>query len=430
MRKLERLVYEYRDVFAESDFDLGSFTAVQHTIDTGDAKPIKLGMRRTPIHFINEEDQLLQRMLDAGVIRPSSSSWAAAPVLVRKKDKTVRWCIDYRALNNITKKDVYPLPLMSECIDALEGNIWFSKLDANSAYWQIPMHPDSKEKTAFRTRRGLFEFEKLPFGLSNSPSTFMRAMNLVLRGLNWRTVLAFLDDICVLGRSTDEHLENLKEVFQRFRQYGLKLKPRKCELFRKQVEFLGRNVGVSGVTLTDNSKNTIKDWKEPQTLKELQRFLGLANFHRTFIPEFANVAEPLYRLLKGKEFAWGKDQQTAFDQLKESLVEPAVLAIPTKEGKFILDTDASDVAIGAELLQVQDGEERVIAYGSFALTPLQRRYCTTRKELLAVVRFTNQFRHYLLGREFVVRTDHHSLVWLQGFKQIEGQLARWMEELS
>ena len=182
--------------------------------------------------------------------------------------------------------------------------------------------------------------------------------------------------------------------------------------------------------MTSESINIVQNWSPPTSIKGIYRFLGLINYHRSFIKDIAQVAEPLYRLLKKKAFEWGEEQQSAFEELKMRLVSPPVLSVPSTAGIFISDTDASDKAIGAELLQVQDDQERVIAYGSFALTPHRRRYCTTRKELLAVVRFTNQFRHYLLGRKFIVRTDHNSLVWLMNFKQIEGQLARWIEELG
>ena len=430
LSSLKHLLNEYSDVFADNDLDLGEFSAISHSIDTGEASPVKCGLRRTPIHFVQEEDKLLNEMLTAGVIRPSFSSWAAAPVFVRKRDGRTRWCLDYRKLNACTKKDVYPVPMMSECLDALDGNVWFSKLDANSAYWQIPVEEESKEKTAFRTRQGLFEFNKLPFGLCNAPSTYCRAINIVLTGLTWSKVLAFVDDVCVLGNSVEDHLNNLRLVFQRFRHYRLKLKPSKCNLFQKEIEFLGRKISADGMTLTDHSVATMEKWSPPNSVKEVERFLGLVNFHRMFIPNYSEVCEPLFRLLKKKEFIWTEEQQNAFLSLKEILASPAVLAVPSRKGKFILDTDASNVAIGAQLRQEQDGIERVIAYASFALTPCQRKYCTTRKELLAVVRFTNHFRHYLLGSEFLVRTDHHSLIWLMNFKKLEGQLARWHEELS
>ena len=256
-------------------------------------------------------------------------------------------------------------------------------------------------------------------------------MNLVLSGLTWQSVLAFLDDICILGKTVTGHLDNLEEVFKRFRQYQLKLKPKKCQLFAKEIEFLGRMVSNKGVTLTDHSISTISEWTPPTCKKEVQQFLGLANFHRNHIKGFSNISEPLNRLLlKKSAFVWGEEQQLSFDQLKQSLLSPAVLAIPSTSGSFILDTDASDVAIGAQLSQVQDGVERVIAYGSFALNSCERRYCTTRKELWAIVRFTSLYRHYLLGKKFLIRTDHHSLVWLMNFKNPEGQLVRWLDRLS
>ena len=429
-KQLESLLTEFEDVFSKSELDLGKFNAVSHSIDTGDAEPIKLPLRRTPIHYVEEEKVLLQKMLQSGVIQPSTSSWGAATVLVRKKGGGLRWCIDYRKLNQVTKKDVYPLPVMQECIGALKDNVWFSKLDANSAYHQIPMDKDSQEKTAFRTKYGLFEFTRLPFGLCNSPSTYCRAMALVLKGLDWRIALAFLDDVCVIGKTVKEHFANLREVLQRFREFGMKLNIKKCAFFQKIMEFLGRKIGPNGVTLTDHSITTISEWKAPTSLKEIEQFLGLANYHRNFVKGFAEIEEPLRKLLRTKDYAWEEEQQQAFEKLQKALMSPEVLAIPSEEGRYILDCDASDNAIGAQLSQVQKGIERAIAFGSFNLRPDQRNYCTTRKELLSVVRFAEHYRHYLLGKEFTCRTDHYSLIWLQNFKQLDGQLARWTQRLS
>ena len=427
---LKRLLYEYSDVFAVNDFDLGNFTAIQHNIDTGDARPVKLRMRRTPACFEDEEEAHLKKMLQAGVIQPSVSEWASAPVLIRKRDGQLRWCLDYRLVNSKTIKDTFPLPLIDQCLDTLSENVWSSRLDANSAYWQIPVRPQDRKKTAFITRFGLFECVRMSFGLCNAPSTYARVMNLVLRGLTWKTVLAFLDDILVLGTDFQAHLDNLKAVFDRFRQYHLKLKPRKCDLFKKSVEFLGRKVSEKGLEISEHHLKPVKDWPVPKSTKEVERFLGFANYHRSFIKKYAKISAPLYQITGKALFRWENEQQVAFEKLKEKLTSPPVLALPNKRDHFILDTDASDKAIGAELIQVQNGNEKVIAYGSFVLTPEQRRYCTTRKELLAVIRFTRQFRHYLLGRQFTIRTDHSSLTWLLGFKEPQGQLARWMEELS
>lgn len=428
--QLKRLLNEYADVFSSSEFDIGNFRAIEHAIDTGDARPIKQRFRRTPSCFVGEEEKHLEKMLKADVIEPSMSEWASSPVLVRKRDGSVRWCIDYRALNNVTRKDVFPLPLVEECIDTLSGNMWFSKLDATWGYWQIKVKDEDRCKTAFTTKYGLYHFKRMPFGLTNAPSTFSRVMSLVLRGLHWNIVLAFLDDVLVLGDDFEGHLDNLAQVFQRFREYGIKLKAKKCDLFQTEVEYLGRVVGRNGLELSKGSIETMRNWQPPRCTKDVERFCGFANYHRNFIKDFAELSVPLYALTGKNKFDWGQEQQDAFEKLKTALCSAPVLSIPTPEGKFILDTDASDFAIGAELLQIQDGEERCISYCSFSLTPEQRRYCTTRKELLAVIRFTRHFRHYLLGRHFNVRTDHSSLQWLMNFKNPNGQLARWLEELS
>ena len=428
--RLTKLLVSYADVFAKDEFDLGHFNAIEHDIDTGDAKPVKMRMRRTPVGFAEEEEEHLKKMIQAGVIEESNSDWASTPVLIRKRDGTVRWCIDYRGLNKVTIKDVFPLPLVDDCLDTLSGNVWFTKLDANSAYWQVSINPEDRKKTAFHTKYGLYQHVKMGFGLCNAPATFSRVMNLVLRGLTWKTALAFLDDILIMGKSFDDHLFNIGEALSRFQQYGLKLKPKKCIFFQKEVEFLGRQVTANCLSMTKADIEVVAEWPVPESSKDVEKFMGLANYHRNFVKNFSEKAIPLYNVIGKDKFRWEKEQQEAFDILKKSLTEPPVLSLPQSKGEFILDTDASDNAIGAELLQVQDGIERVVAYGSFALTKEQKRYCTTRKELLAVVRFTRQYRYYLLGRPFTVRTDHSSLTWLLNFKEPQGQLARWMEELS
>ena len=429
--KLSNLLFNYGNVFAEHEFDLGNFNLIKHRIDTGDAAPIKLKMRRTPLNFVDEEKNHLKKMLDAGVIEPSVSEWAAPPVLVRKRDGGVRWCIDYRKLNDVTKKDVYPLPSIEECIDTLGGNQWFSKLDANAAYWQVHIDQKDREKTAFITKYGLFHFVRMGFGLCNAPATFSRVMDLILSGLNWNISLAFLDDVIVLGRTFDDHLHNLELVLGRFQTYGLKLKAKKCSLFQQRVEFLGREIDAEGLHLKQQHIQAVLEWPRPTSIQELQRFLGLVNYHRLFLKNCAEIADPLYALTsKKRAFIWEEHHQQAFEELKQSLVSAPVLALPNCQDEFILDTDASHNAIGAELLQVQNGVERVIAYGSLSLSPEQRRYCVTRKELLAVVKFVQQYRHFLLGKPFKVRTDHDSLRWLLNFREPHGQLARWLEVLS
>ena len=430
--KLCTILVMFADVFAKNDLDLGKFTAIVHRIRTGESLPIKAGLRRTPLGFESAERATLDSMLGAGVIEPSQSEFAAAPVLVRKRDKSWRYCIDYRALNSATIRDVYPLPLIEECIDCLAGKKWYCALDMNSGYWQIPLDEKDKHKTAFLTKYGLFQFTRMPFGLTNAPATFQRMVNSVLSGLIWSAVIVYLDDINVVGEEFDDTLANLVEVLTRFRQYGLKLKPRKCELFTQEVKFLGRKVNPSGIQVTDDHVKAVLEWPIPTCCKELESFLGFVNYHRSFITGLAGRAAILYELTgtPKKKWTWSEKHTRAFEELKKAVTSAPVLAFPNSEDHFILDTDASDFAIGAELSQVQQGVERTISYASKSLPALMRNYCTTRKELLAVLMFMQHYRHYLLGRHFTIRTDHASLVWIMRFRNSGGQLARWLSVLS
>ena len=366
-----------------------------------------------------------------GVIQESCSDWASPPVLIRKKDGTIRWCIDYRRVNNVTVKDAFPLPSISQCLDQLSGMFYASTLDMASGYWQIELEESDCRKTAFMTRFGLYEFKRMPFGLCNAPATFQRVIQLVLRHLTWNQILAYLDDVIVLGKDFSDHLHNLELTFERFREHNLKLKPKKCGLFQREVKFLGKLVNSEGVALNPENVEKVKSWPIPKCCNDVEKFLGFVNYHREHIKDFAKIATVLYtRTGKRAKFFWGEEEQHAFDTLIQRMITAPVLAYPDPDKPFILDCDASGTAIGAELIQVHDGKERVISYGSFVLTPEQRKYCTTRLELLSVIRFTRQYRHYLLGRKFLVRTDHNSLTWLLRFKHIEGQLARWLEEIS
>lgn len=205
---------------------------------------------------------------------------------------------------------MFPLPLVDECLDTLTGNIWFSRLDANWAYLQVKVKDSDKEKTAFITKYGIFQFKRMGFGLCNAPSTYSRVMNLVLRGLHWKTVLAFLDDILVLGKNFQEHLDNIIEVLQRFRSYSLKLKPKKCILFRKEVEFLGRTVNKNGLSIGPNCIEKINKWPKPENTKDVERLCGFANYHRNFIKNFAELTVPLNAVTGKNRFYWGDEQQS------------------------------------------------------------------------------------------------------------------------
>ena len=429
--QLESLLIRYSDVFAKSTEDLGCTDIAQHEINTGSAKPVRSPPRWVPIAFREEESVEIGRMLKNGIIQESTSPWAAPIVLVRKKDGTVRFCVDYRKLNSLTHRDAYPLPRIDECLDCLEGSSWYSTLDLQSGYFQLKVKEEDRPKTAFVTRDGLFEFLVMPFGLCNAPSTFERAMELILHGLQWSHLLVYLDDVIVIGKTFNEHLGRLEEVFKRFSTNGLKIKPSKCHLCKDQVAFLGHVMSKDGVSTDPQKVGKVSSWPQPQTVTEVRGFLGLCGYYRKFVKDFATLAAPLFKLMEKDSFRWSSSCQESFDTLKSALVNAPVTAYPSSaEGdNFILDTDASDVGIGAVLTQVQNGTEKVISYASRSLSKAERRYCTTRKELLAIVFFTEYFRHYLLGRSFEVRTDHSALRWIFTFKNPEGQMARWLEML-
>jgi transposase InsO family protein len=430
---LLNLLVEFQSIFSTGDTDIGHYQGVYHYINTHDECPIKQRMRRTPFHFESEEEGHLKKMLDSGVISESSSEYAHPVCLIRKRDGGIRYCIDLRKLNEKTIKDTFPLPKIEQCLDTLSGSQYFSTLDLASGYWQIEIAPEHRHKTAFLTKFGLFQHEKMAFGLCNAPATFQRAMQQVLSGLLWTKALVYIDDVIVLGDSFGTSIENLREIFNRFLENNLKLKPKKCTLFQKKVEYLGRLVSPEGTTLKSGHVELMRKWPIPSSKKELESFLGFANYHRNYMKNYSKLSDPLYKYLSSVSngpMVLPGNLVDIVNVIKEQIIDAPVLPYPDPESTFILDCDASHTAIGCELSQVVNGEERVVSFASFSLNPAQRRYCTTRKELLAVVRFTEHFKHYLLGRPFICRTDHNSLTWLMGFKNIEGPLARWLEYLA
>ena len=426
------LLQEYADVFCFRSNELGRTSVLRHHINIENASPIHQLPRRVPQARREEVRRLLREMLDNGVIEPSDSSWSSPVVLAKKKDGSLRFCVDYRKVNAVTRKDAYPLPRVDDTLDTLGGSKFFTTLDLASGYWQVEVATEDRPKTAFVTPEGLFQFKVMPFGLCNAPATFQRLMDRVLGGLKWSSCLVYFDDIIVIGSTFSEHLKHLAAVLTHLRQSGLKLNPTKCKLCQQQVTFLGHIVSTQGISTDPEKVEVIAKWPTPQSKRDVQQFLGLANYYRRFIKDFGVIAKPLNRLTeKNTTFEWSTTCQRAFENLRNCLVEPPVLAYPNYTRDFLLDTDASNCGIGAVLSQVDDsGAERVICYASRSLSRQEQRYCVTRRELLAVVEFTQHFRHYLLGRKFILRTDHGSLVWLRNFKEPEGQLARWLERLE
>ena len=352
--------------------------------------------------------------------------------LVSKKDGGVRFCIDYRKLNNQTKKDVYPLPRIDLILDALGKATIRSKLDLTSGYWQIPLQPEDREKTAFMTRDGLFEFLVMPFGLTNAPATFQRVMDMVLSGLNWKICMVYIDDIIVYSQDFDQHLEHLQEIFNRLSENSLVLCPKKCSFCCDELFFLGHKVSNKGIETDSTKIDKVQNAETPKNVKEVQQFLGLASYYRHFIKDFSLIAAPLSSLTGNIPFTWQEPQQKAFDLLKQKLTTAPILAYPDFSKPFVLHTDASTHSIGAVLCQEQEGQERVLQYASRSLNPAERNYSTSEKECLSVYHWIKYFRCYLADKEFTVVTDHNALTWLFN-KQQEGtnsRLFRWMLQLQ
>ena len=398
------LLLEYSDVFAISKDQLGRTDVLQHEIVTENVSPIRQKFRRMSPHMRAEMRVLLNDMLQKDIISPSKSPWASPIVLVKKKDGTSRFCVDYRQINAVTRKDAYPLPRVDDTLETLAGSQLFSTLDLISGYWQVEVKPEDREKIAFVTSEGLYEFNVLPFGLCNGPATFQRLMNILLAGIQWHNCLVYINDIIVLGRTFDEHLKNLAQVFQRLRDANLRLQVWKCQFCRDTVKFLGHVISPAGITTDPEKIAKVLNWPTPVNKQEIQQFMGLVNYYRRFIKNCSEVSKPLSQLTeRNRPFKWTVQCQESFEALRRALASAPVLVFPDFSQTFIVDTDASNHGIGAVLSQTPDiggDQEQVVAYASRTLTKSERRYSTTRKELLAVITFFTAFQILFIGTTF------------------------------
>ena len=419
---LTGLVASFSDIFALDASELGTTTLVKHVINTEDQAPVRQPVRRMPFALRSNVDQMVDEMLDQRVIKPSSSPWSS-PVVLVKKDGGLRFCVDYRRLNHVTKLDEFPLPLIDDTLDLSAGARYFTTLDLASGYWQVAMDPASQKKTAFTTYSGLYEFCKMPFGLVNAPATFQRLMEVVLAGLARSSCHVYLDDVLVFGRTLEEHNSNLSKVFERIRGAGLRLKPRKCNFAKESVEYLGHVVSADGIQTDPQKLRAVNEYPTPSDVKSLRSFLGLASYYRRFVPGFSKVAAPLNALTrKDIPYIWTPDCQQAFEQLKKLLTSAPLLKYPDFDKPFILETDG----LGAVLAHWQeDGSVQPVAYASRSLQKHEKNYGITELEGLGVVWAAKHFRPYLYGHQCTVYTDHEALKSLLNTPQPSGKLARW-----
>jgi len=441
--ELQNLFKKHQHMFSVGDTDIGICNKIRHRIDLLTDIPFKQRHRRIPPSMIEEVREHIEQLLVAGVIRPSKSPYTSNVVLVRKKTGKLRLCVDYRQLNSITIKDSFALPRMEEIFDCLHGAKYFSTIDMKSGYHQIEVEEDHKQRTAFTVgSMGFFEYNKMPFGLTNSPATYQRIMQDILGDLNMSICLIYLDDLIIFSDSFEQHLERLDLIFQKLQDANLKLAPEKCFFFKTRVNFLGHVVSGDGVETDPDKITKVKNWPEPTNSDELRSFLAFAGYYRRFIKGFSDLTRPLSEMLpptvtkKGTKkpivpWKWTEVEQKVFDTLKERLSTPPILAYPDFNLPFELHTDASGKALGAVLYQTQDGKKRVISYASRALNKAEKSYSAFKLEFLALKwAVTDKFSDYLTNKHFTVLTDNNPLTYVLSSAKLDATGQRWAAALG
>lgn len=418
------IVAEYSDVFSEIK-GLPPNREVEFSIELipGVAPIARAPYRMAPTE-LRELKVQIQGLLEQGFIRQSTSPWGAPVLFVKKKDGSLRLCVDYRELNKVTVRNRYPLPRIDDLFDQLKGAQWFSKIDLRSGYHQLRVREADVPKTAFVTRYGSYEYLVMPFGLTNAPAFFMDLMNRVFRGFLDQFIIVFIDDILVYSRTREEHAYHLRITLQTLREHQLYAKFEKCEFWLEEVKFLGHVVSEGGVAVDPSKVDAVLNWVPPKSVTEIRSFLGLAGYYRRFIKDFSRIAAPMTQLTrKGISFVWTDQCQQSFNELKNKLTTSPVLILPESGVGYVIYTDASHQGLGCVLMQ----RDRVVAYASRQLRTHEKNYPTHDLELAAVVFALRLWRHYLMGESFEIFTDHKSLKYLFSQRDLNMRQRRWLE---
>ena len=444
--QVRALLLKYSSVFSAYEGDLGCTTLISHDIPLLDQVPVRQRYRRLPPSDYEAVKSHINQLLQTQVIRESSSPFSSPLVLVKKKDGSLRMCVDYRQLNAKTRKDAFPLPRIEESLDMLSGARWFSTMDLASGYNQVPVSEGDRAKTAFCTPFGLFEWNRMPFGLCNAPGTFQRLMQRMFGDQQCQAVLLYLDDIVIHSSTVNQHLQRLEMVLTRLQMEGLKAKLGKCAFFKPEVHYLGHVISQQGVATDPSKVEAVASWRRPTNTSELRSFLGFASYYRRFVEGFAKLAAPLHKLVaelggsrskkasgRSLQEAWSDECEVSFESLKGKLVSAPVLAYADFSRPFVLEVDASHSGLGAVLSQEQDGRVRPIAYASRSLRPTERNmsnYSSMKLEFLALKwAITEKFREYLLGHKCLVYTDNNPLSHLYSAK-LGAVEHRWAAQLA
>ena len=424
-RIVQKLVQQHSRSFALEGEPLTATPLTEYRIPTGNAAPVRKRAYRLPECHREPLKKLLQTLQEEGVITRSNSEWSAPILLIPKGTSgAYRLVCDYRGLNKVLTKDAYPLPRVDDLIDNLKDARCFTVLDMKTSFYQFKVKASDRPKTAFVCCEGLFQYERMSMGMSNSTSCIQRTLETLFADMK-DSVAVFIDDIIIFSENEAQHEKAVAKVLGRLEGAQLTLKPEKCQFFKSEVEYLGHLVTEKGFYPLYKNIQKIVNYPVPQNLTQLRSFVGLAAFYRKFVKNFADLAKPLTEMTKkGRAWSWGSREQGAFQRLKTELVNPPILCYPRYELPFVLQCDASDKAIGAVLGQVQEGLMKVVAYGSRSLTSTEQNYSTIEKEALSIVHFVGEFRHYLLGRKFLIETDHAPLSFLNKQSEPKGRLGR------
>ncbi|CDH61371.1 retrotransposon ty3-gypsy subclass [Lichtheimia corymbifera JMRC:FSU:9682] len=433
---VQALLHEYQDVFQDQLPGLPPYREVAHIIDTGDAEPInRPPFKMSPLE-LEELRKQLKELLDLRLIRPSTSPWGAPVLFVRKKSGDLRMCIDYRAINQVTKRHGHPLPRIDECLEQLSGAKFFTSLDLKSGYHQLRIQDDDVPKTAFNTRYGSYEWLVVPFGLRNSPALFQSTMNRILNEYLDDFVMVYLDDILIYSKSKEEHELHVRKVLQRLRDEKLIANIKKCEFYKTELEFLGFHISAGGYLPSRAKVKAIQEWPTPTNVHEVRQFVGLGSHYRRFIRNFAAIASPLTDLTKGtgtktRAIIWSDECQQAFDKIKSLITQAPILASPDDSKPYIIETDACDYGVGAVLLQKgSDGIAHPIAFESKKLSKEERSYPAQERELLAILHALRTWRCFIEGRSYTVFSDHNPLHYFRTQSKPTTRLTRWIADIE
>ena len=430
------MLFSKREVFSLGDEDVGQAAVTEHHIELDDYTPIRQRPRRFPEPVVEAIESQCRELQALDIIAPSKSPWSSPVVPIRKKDGSMRLCVDYRKLNAVTKADRFPMPNMTDLVFSQHGMKFFTSLDLVRGYYQVPLADSSQELTAFSTTRNHYQFKRLSFGLKNAPAAFQRQMQEVLQGYLGKQVMVYIDDILIMSRTFKEHIELVGAVLETLFQYRIKIKVPKCKWFKECVPFLGHIVGSAGLQKAPEYVQKVLDFPKPGTVHELRQFLGLLNFQRKFMPDCSQIAQPLSRLTGGSKrdrLTWSCEMDAAFAQLRELMGRDVLLSFPDySEGSSPLElyVDASGTGAGACLMQIQQGESRAIAYNSMTFSKPQKQYSTIDRELAAIRWGVRAFRPFLYGVHFILFTDHRPLVFMRNMSSENSRIARTLQELG